>query len=360
MIGIYIHIPFCAKKCPYCDFFSGSYTADLEKKFVRAVVRDIENFPTCETADTVYFGGGTPSLVKPESLAEIIKALSEKFTLVSPEITIEVNPSTVTAKKLEQYRSMGINRLSLGVQSANDNELDLLGRLHDFKKARQAVLTAKSCGFDNISCDIMTGLPGQTEESLLNSIDKITSLPVTHLSSYILKIEKGTAFDNDEFVRTLPDDDHSAALYLFMVKELEKRGFSQYEISNFSKPGFESRHNLKYWHCEEYAGFGASAHSYFGGRRSFIPADLDKYLQNAPVPIITDENPGQAEEQIMLGLRLTEGINVDRFPDVKDKLLKKTDLFERAGLMKRDGSRISLTPEGFLVSNSIIAELCFE
>ena len=357
--GIYIHVPFCARKCPYCDFYSDKFTKETALDYTKAVIRDINAFPDRLTVDTVYFGGGTPSMLHAECLSEILTALRERFELVSPEITLEVNPSTVTEQKLTAYHDMGINRLSFGVQSAIDTELSFLGRLHTFDKAKRAVELAKQVGFDNISCDLMIGIPYQTEDSLNYSIEALCGLPITHISSYMLKIEEGTPFDSEETKKLLPDEETVSDYYLKMVDMLEERGFVQYEISNFSKSGFESRHNLKYWNCEEYVGFGPSAHSYYGDKRYSVPDNLSGFISGEYEHIVTDDTPGQWDERIMLGLRLKKGINVSDYPEKREHLLKKAALFEKAGYMEINGSSISLTPRGFLLSNSIITELIY-
>lgn len=355
-LGIYIHVPFCAKKCPYCDFYSCGYSLQSAEKYTNALIRDINSLPENICADTVYFGGGTPSLLPAEMLKKILDTLNNRCNITAPEITIEINPCTVHEEKLLQYRKMGINRLSVGVQSADDRELEFLGRNHSWEKAKEIINLSVKNGFENISCDIMTGLPRQSFDTLKTTIDKISALPVTHISSYILKIEEDTPFDTPDIINQLPDDDYVSDLYLFMVSQLENHGYKQYEISNFSKPGFESRHNLKYWKCREYIGLGPSAHSYFNGKRYYIPSDLNDYRKQSE-KIITEENPGSDEEKIMLGLRLTEGINVNDFPDKKDFILKKSGLFQKSGLVNIQNNTVSLTPKGFLVSNSIISEL---
>jgi len=356
-LGIYIHIPFCAKKCPYCDFFSCSYSKSKAYEYTKAVVRDIENFNGVAYADTVYFGGGTPSLIPSEYISEILSAVKHKFRLSDPEITIEVNPCTVNRQKLSEYFNMGINRLSVGVQSANDTELKLLGRTHTFEKAVEVIQTAKETGFKNISADLMIGLPYQTFNSLEYSVEKLAKLPLTHISNYILKIESNTPFDNPDFIKQIPDDDFVSDMYLYMVKLLSEYGFKQYEISNFSKKGFESRHNLKYWQCLEYIGFGPSAHSFYQNTRYCYSSSLDEYTSQTPQKNVTDENAGNDNEKIMLALRLTSGINLNDFPQKKDAILKKAKLFEKAKLLNIDGDNISLSPEGFLLSNMIIGEL---
>lgn len=355
-IGIYIHVPFCAVKCPYCDFYSTSYNLNSVKEYTKAVIRDIKNLFGNLSADTVYFGGGTPSLLPPEFISDILSALQNSVTLDSPEITLEVNPCTVNEAKLRAYYQMGINRLSFGVQSAIDSELAMLGRKHTFEKAAEAVRTAQIIGFQNISCDLMTGLPKQTAENLAFSIKQLAALGIQHISSYILKIEENTPFNCDEIAMMMPDDDSVSDLYLFMVNELEKYGFMQYEISNFSKPGYESRHNLKYWQCRKYIGLGPAAHSYYDGKRYFIPPNLDEYIKSCRT-VVTDDASGQDDEKIMLGLRLKKGINVSDFPDSKDYMTKKAELLQKSGLLTFENGIISLTPEGFLLSNSIINEL---
>ena len=358
-VGIYIHVPFCAKKCPYCDFYSCRYTKEDAELYTNAIIRDIEQLTEKLQADTIYFGGGTPSLISYKLIEKILYAIYNEFGVNMPEITIEVNPCTVNIEKLKQYKKVGINRLSIGVQSANDNELELLGRNHNFQKAEEIIIAAKEIGFNNISCDLMIGIPEQTKDSLKRSIDKLSGLGIQHISSYILKIEKGTPFDDPEFIKQMPDDDHVSDLYLFMVDQLKKYEFLQYEISNFSKTGYESRHNLKYWQCQEYLGFGPAAHSFYNSIRYYYSPDLSSFIKKSPEKLITDDTPASDDEKIMLGLRLTKGIDLDSFPDKKHKILSKISPLVKNGLIIKNGSRISLTPEGFLVSNSIIAELIF-
>lgn len=363
MTGLYIHIPFCARKCPYCDFYSVSFGKKLAESYVGALVRNIKGFAGQGTGiDTIYFGGGTPSLLFPQQVKRILDAASENFDVHRAEVTLEANPCTVSEQKLGEYREAGVNRLSLGIQSASDSELKLLGRLHDYKRAEKAVFDARRAGFENISCDLMLGTAGQTLESLRDSVDALVSLPIQHVSAYMLKIEKGTAYDCEEMKNAAADDELVSEMYLQTVGELEKAGFAQYEVSNFARQGFESRHNLKYWTGESYIGLGASAHSFFGGRRYYCPRDIDAFISGERQPIvIDDENPDILQEYIMLGLRLTRGISLERLSELgadTQRLSQKARLFENAGLCVFSGGRISLTPRGFLVSNSIISELC--
>ncbi len=356
-VGIYIHVPFCSKKCPYCDFYSCGYSVQASENYVKGIIRDIESFPDNPKIDTVYFGGGTPSLIPPEYIEKILQCINSKFYISVPEITLELNPSTVNINKLKFYKEMGINRLSIGVQSANDSELKLLGRKHNFEKAKEIIINAANIGFNNISCDLMLGIPGQTIDSLNNSINKISELPISHISSYILKIEAGTPFDNEEFINKMPDDEFVSEMYLFTVKALKNNGFYQYEISNFAKNGYKSRHNLKYWHCCEYIGFGPAAHSYYNGIRYYYAPDLEKYIKFPPEKIITDFEAGDSDEKLMLGLRLTEGVNLNEFQDRKKSILLKAAPLKKCGYIDLIGDRLNLTPKGFMVSNSIIAEL---
>lgn len=272
-LGIYIHIPYCAKKCPYCDFFSERYNKNSIMQYTDAVLRNLEYYSRRRIADTIYFGGGTPSLMPAECIERIINSVRRNFILSeNSEITLEVNPNTVNADKLSDLYNAGVNRLSVGVQSLVESELKMLGRTHTAERAVETVINAEKAGFKNISCDMIIGVPNQTSESIKYTIQKLSELPVTHISSYILKIENGTPFDNPDFISLMPDDDTVSDMYLLMVDELEKHEFMQYEVSNFAKKGFESRHNTKYWKCIDYLGIGASAHSCFEGKRFlFLP-----------------------------------------------------------------------------------------
>ncbi|MCM1315169.1 MAG: radical SAM family heme chaperone HemW [Muribaculaceae bacterium] len=360
--GIYIHVPFCAKKCAYCDFYSEPYRKRTVEDYVNAVLRNIEAYSdkSC-VADTIYFGGGTPSLLAPEQVGTIIQAVENNFILPeNAEITLETNPNTVDLKKLSAYRKNGVNRLSVGVQSMMDTELKFLGRTHSAERAEKAVIDAYNAGFKNISCDVMIALPEQSPESLIYTLERITVLPVKHISGYILKTESGTPFDCDEIKNILPDDDTTADLYIEMVNFLKNKGFFQYEVSNFAVTGYESRHNCRYWKCLDYIGIGASAHSCHAGKRFCVDRNLKDFIEN-PVQktIITDDNPCGFEEYAMLRLRLAEGLNINDFPEHKSDLLKKIPVLIKSGYINYDGNYISLTPSGFLVSNSVIEYLVF-
>ena len=360
--GIYIHVPFCAKKCAYCDFYSEPYRKNTVEDYINAVMRNIQAYSdkAC-IADTIYFGGGTPSLLSPEQVGNIIQAVQNNFILTeNAEITLETNPNTVDFKKLSACRKAGINRISIGLQSMIDKELKFLGRTHSAERAEKAVLDAYNAGFDNISCDVMIAIPEQSAESLIYTLERIVALPVKHISGYILKIEHGTPFDCDRIKNILPDDDKTADLYIEMVDFLKNKGFLQYEVSNFAVSGYESRHNCRYWKCLDYIGIGASAHSCHNGKRFYVDRNLKDFIESPVQKItITDDSPCGFEEYAMLRLRLAEGLNINDFPEYKNNLLKKIPALFQSGYINYDGEYISLTPNGFLVSNSIIEYLVF-
>lgn len=366
-LGIYIHVPFCGKKCGYCDFYSISYRKEKAAAFTDAVCRNIySNRDSVITVDTVYFGGGTPSLLAAEQLERILLRIRSCFHMADNcEITLEANPNTVNREKLAELQKIGINRLSLGVQSLNDGELQLLGRSHSAERAVKAVNDAERVGFRNISCDLMLALPGQSADDLISSVNRLTELPIQHVSAYILSIEEGTAFDCREVRSRLPEDDETALLYTAMTEKLREKGFRQYEVSNFAKEGFESRHNCRYWKCLDYLGIGPSAHSCYRGKRFAAAADLEQFINSPAQPVeIIDDYPCGFEEYSMLRLRLAEGLSLsdveNRFTWEKRAYIeKKIPALEKAGYLKFDGDRLALTSKGFLVSNSIISHLVF-
>lgn len=359
--GLYIHVPFCVRKCPYCDFYSVSSSDDsVYRRYTDAALRNIcrylKKYPSLNF-DTVYFGGGTPSLMPAYFYSEILSAV-RNFTELGAEITMELNPGTADREKLSLIRECGVNRISVGIQSASDNELSDLGRIHDFSDVVRAVSDIRAAGFTNISGDLMAGIKGQTKESLRSSVKALADLSLNHISSYMLKIEPGTEFGKNGMADEIPDEDISADMYLLMVEELEKRGYFQYEISNFSKPGFESRHNLKYWNSEDYIGIGPSAHSCFEGRRYEVPRNLQQYIyDDFQQEIVNEESPGSFFEKAMLALRLVKGLDLKKYPDERPLVMKRAEKFSRTGLIKTEDDVIRFTPKGFLVSNSLIAEI---
>ena len=367
MLGLYFHVPFCRGKCPYCDFYSLAGTPAGMDHYVQAVLVAMapwrEKLKGREIA-TVYFGGGTPSLLGAERLGAILRGVKEGFSLApGAEVTLEANPTQVGRGFFQEAREAGFDRLSMGLQSADEEELRLLGRAHSPRQAAKAVEDARAAGFSNISLDLMLGLPGGSPEKLERSIGFAASLGVEHISSYILKIEPGTPFARQGV--EVPDDDTTAEQYLFAVEALAERGYGQYEISNFAKPGKESRHNLLYWRGEEYLGFGPGAHSFFGGRRFYYPRDLGDFLQGGGT---VDDGPGGGfGEFAMLNLRLSRGLVkkdcLTRFGAeggaLFDRALEQAGRFP-ARLVRADRERIAFTPEGFLVSNALLVELLGE
>lgn len=357
MTGLYFHIPFCARKCPYCDFYSVSYTRETAEAYVGAILRNIRAYAVSDTVDSVYFGGGTPSLLSAAHIGKIIELCAARYHFSEDaEITLEYNPTGNRADYLRELRAAGVNRLSVGTQSFSDEELRMLGRTHSAAQGMAAVRAAADAGFSNISCDLMLALPGQTKEILRGSIRCLSELPVTHVSAYLLQIEEGTPFSqNAALLSRLPDDDGAAELYLHAVSTLDAAGFRQYEVSSFARSGMRSRHNLKYWQCEPYLGIGAGAHSCFDGKRFCVPRDVAAFIK-APVQPeeLIDAQPCMQEERMMLALRTTDGIPENA---LSASARKQLPMLCKAGYVRQESGRIFLTPEGFAVSNAVIAAL---
>lgn len=352
-LGLYIHIPFCLKKCNYCDFYSVTLTEQIKGEYKKRLIEEIKQWGAKlgRPIDTVYFGGGTPSLMADE-LPDIMKEINSSFSLTKDaEITMEMNPADNSEEMLRFALKAGVNRLSIGAQSGDDEELKILGRRHTAEQTTKTVRLARDLGFNNISLDIMLGLPHSNGETLRKSLDFITALEPEHISAYILKIEENTVFHKIYDTLALPDDDKTAEQYLQMCKYLETKGYEHYEISNFAKPKKASRHNLKYWKLDDYLGIGPAAHSFIDGNRFYYKKNLTSFLNGtSPIP---DGFGGTREEEIMLALRLKDGLQVDFNP----KLSNKCKLFEQNGLLKTNHNRIILTDKGMLLSNSIITEI---
>lgn len=356
MTGIYFHIPFCAKKCPYCDFFSVPYRKETAEAYVGAILRNLAAYQIEDAVDSIYFGGGTPSLLQASQVGSILEECAKRFSLKNPEITLEYNPTGNRNTYLHDLRSAGVNRLSIGTQSFSDAQLQLLGRTHSAGNGQNAVLSAHAAGFENISCDLMLACPHQTEKILAETLETLVQLPITHVSAYLLQVEEGTPLSrNETLLAACPDADGSADRYLQAVRTLGSSGFLQYEVSSFAKQGFESRHNLKYWLCEPYLGIGAGAHSCIGSRRFCVPEDIEAFCS---APKQTEEtiaeDAGNPEERLMLALRLRRGVPEEALSPAGKK---KTPLLIQAGYLCRNEKSIALTAEGFAVSNAVIAEL---
>lgn len=357
-IGIYIHIPFCDQKCPYCDFYSiankneyDRYTLEVINR-VKALGQKYNRI-----VSTIYFGGGTPSVIGTERLIQILCEIKTSFEVNdNAEITIEVNPCSSDILDFNKLHNAGFNRVSIGLQSANDNELKALGRRHTADDAKITVRNAQHGGFDNISLDLMLCIPHQTKSSLTESIKFCKDCNVQHVSAYLLKVEKNTPFYAIKDEIDVFSDEQQALMYTHAVNELEKYGYKQYEISNFSRKNYEGKHNLKYWHDEEYLGIGPSAHSYIDGKRYYYSRNFDDFYCDK---IIDDGTGGSLEEFIMLGLRLKTGLDFDKLQSEYNFILNKNfwhkaNLLKNEGLIDIDNTTISLTVSGCLVSNSII------
>lgn len=369
MLGLYLHIPFCDGKCPYCDFYSLAGNEEVKEAYTRVLenqlalwAETLQKQGVSPEADTLYFGGGTPNLLGGSRIARLITAAKRYFSLEKGEITVEVNPSSELSGFFREIAAAGANRISIGLQSADDGELKALGRRHTVKQAAETVAAARSAGISNLSLDLMLATPGQTLESALRSVAFCRELAVPHVSAYLLKVEEGTPYWNRRNTLALPDEDETADRYLAVCSALEEAGLKQYEISNFAVLGKESRHNLKYWHCEEYLGLGPGAHAFAGGKRFYYPRNLNGFLEK-PEPVFDGEG-GTLEEKILLGLRLKEGITRETLapfgPDGErtfSAMNQKSRPYRAAGLLTGEPERIAMTAKGFLVSNELIAEL---
>lgn len=360
-LGLYLHIPFCAKKCNYCDFFSAFPTDNSLDEYTKGMIESIKKWGGLlknRPIDTIYLGGGTPSLLS-HRLPELLNAIKTNFrVLENAEITLELNPTGNVTELLGYAKKAGINRLSIGAQSGDDRELEVLGRTHTAKDTENTVKLARSIGFDNISLDIMLCLPDSNIKTLEKSLDFITCLSPEHISAYMLKIEERTVFYKRQL--NLPDDDAQAEQYLFMCDYLKQKGYEHYEISNFCKENKHSRHNIKYWLGDDYLGLGPSAHSALCGKRFYYEKSIPAFLKvNSPIP---DGECGTKEEYIMLSLRLKDGIDTQIYKEkfsesLPHSFFERCALLEKAGLLKTQNSKIFLTDNGMLLSNSIITDL---
>ena len=367
-LGLYIHIPFCKAKCAYCDFYSLAHSEEKMDAYVAALLHHLEEVAPRAAGmqvDTVYFGGGTPSYLGAARLCRILQTVLRRYDVArDAEITLEANPDSAGDwKELRRLRRAGFNRLSLGVQSTDDALLRRIGRVHTYEQVQQAVKAARQAKFTNLSLDLIYGLPGQTMEDWQRTLADAVALGPEHLSCYGLKLEEGTPLWQQRQTLTLPDDDAQADMYLYTVAALGEMGYEQYEISNFAKPGKASRHNLKYWNMEEYAGFGPGAHSDFGGVRYGYVRDIDSYIAGKLVLSESENDSTLARdyEYVMLSLRTAAGIDRQTFEKrYRQRFQPMETLFEqyeKAGLALPTEGGWRLTPKGFLVSNSIIAAL---
>lgn len=366
-LGLYVHVPFCKAKCNYCDFCSyPSLYESSADAYIDRVISEAESYRAAEklAVDTVYFGGGTPSLLAPRQLEKLMLSLRDVF-LISPdaEITIEANPGTLTKQKLRGYKSLGFNRISLGLQSIHENELKFLGRIHDFGDFLKSYSMARECGFDNVSIDLMYGIPSQTKATFEKTLTRVIELKPEHVSVYGLIIEEGTPFYKAVDKLPLPSEDEECDMYTLAAKMLAECGYEHYEISNYATAGKTSRHNLKYWRDEEYIGLGAAAYSYFGNKRYGNVRSFDSYMQGAPYENVDQlDREGEMFEYAMMHLRLSEGIPLAGYKErfgipFTEGREEKLAAYSALGLVNLSRERVSLTESGFYLSNTIMADI---
>jgi oxygen-independent coproporphyrinogen-3 oxidase len=377
MLGLYIHIPFCASICNYCNFNRGLLDAALKERYVSAVEREIRVAADGSPADTIFFGGGTPSLLEPAEIARLIAACRESFGMPQDsEITLETNPETSSPERMDRFREAGVNRVSFGVQSFHDQELRRLGRVHSADRARTAVVEARSAGFDNVSLDLMMWLPQQTQEQWRANVESLIEVDPDHASLYLLELYPNAPLKED-MARggwsQAPDDD-AAEMYLWSFDRLERAGYRQYEISNVARPGRESRHNLKYWQDAEWLGFGCGAHSTRRGVRWKNVSSTEEYV--ARLDVAAGSRPNgldmslvaerrvmtageRLEEALFTGLRLTEGVDLQEYSqrygaDVWGRYGGALTPFLSNGLVIIEGARVRLSREGMLLANEVL------
>lgn len=363
-LGLYLHIPFCKSKCIYCDFYSLPHRESEMDAYCDALRERLSRWADKASGymvDTVYFGGGTPSFLGAARLARLLAAVFSHFT-VSPdaEITLEANPDSAQSEsELRKLRLAGFNRLSLGMQSADDAQLRLIGRIHTHADTVRAVRAAREAGFDNISLDLIYGLPEQTAENWLQNVRAALALRPEHLSCYGLKVEPGTPLAAMQHSLAMPDDDAQADCYLAAVELLAHAGYEQYEISNFCRSGCLSRHNSRYWALSPYLGFGPGAHSDFGGERFAYARDLSAFLRGED--LFSEKSalsPRERQlERVMLSLRTTQGLELPALNAPTDTAERLFAQYAQAGLAEKTGSFWHLTPRGFLLSNRIICDV---
>lgn len=365
MTGVYIHIPFCVKKCRYCDFISFDTRKEYINLYLEAMKKEFVTYKGI-CADTVFIGGGTPTCMEEYQLEMLLSEIRENFEICADaEFTVEANPKTLSRKKLELMKRYGVNRISIGVQSFNDKELLKIGRIHSAMEAEETVGLVRSLGFDNFNIDIMSALPEQNFESFKKTLKKTVDCNPAHISCYSLILEENTPLwrENEKYGLNLPDENTERYMYEYACKYLEEVGYRRYEISNFARPGAESKHNLKYWKCEEYIGLGLAAHSYFNGARYYNTNDLAAYLSGkysaGEKEILTLKD--KVEEFMIMGLRLRDGISKNEFKnrfgmDIDLVYHDEIEKFITGGFLKESNGNLFLSDKGVSVSNSIMCE----
>ncbi len=383
-LGLYLHIPFCKSKCAYCDFYSsdkivcrGRKTPEEMKLYCTALknnMRIISERTTQYNVDTVFIGGGTPTALPAKLLLDIVKEVDNDFYLDDNcEFTVEMNPATADLRLLKKLRRAGVNRLSIGLQSAHNHELAALSRIHTAGDFTECFQMAREAGFDNINIDVMYGIPEQTKSSFMETLEFVVSMKPEHISMYNLRIEDGTPFGEKKHMLPLPDEDTECEMYFDGIDFLASRGYHQYEISNFARDGYECRHNLRYWLGEEYIGCGPAAHSFFGGRRFSLRRSLAQYCKlletkgtSLPSSLLDEsyvvDRKEEVAEYLMLRLRLAKGISVDDFrarfgADFDEIFGKKLEIYIKNGFMTHEDGHYAFTPQGMFVSNEILSRI---
>ena len=383
-VGIYVHIPFCKQKCKYCDFKSYTGKEALVQEYIKWVKYELKEvgdgnkldyeggLDDLVVVDTIYIGGGTPSFIDSKYIVEIIDTIRKHYTIVNnPEITIEINPGTITEKKLNDYFNCGINRISIGLQSNHEKLLKELGRIHSYKEFEDAYLTARKVGFKNINVDLMIGLPNQTLDDVNETIDEIEKYNPEHISVYSLIVEDETPLckEIEKGILTLPSDEDERKMYWTVKNRLQEDGYIHYEISNFAKPGFESKHNMNCWKQQEYIGIGVAAHSYTNGVRFSNVDQIEEYIKNFEIEkeednLIFHEKQNKnsiMKEYMMLGLRKIEGVQIQAFKSKFGEnpiFLYRKELEKLANeeLIEVDGDYIKLTNKGIDLANLVWEE----
>ncbi len=362
LAGIYIHVPFCKSKCPYCDFYSVTKDTDLIKKYFDQICCLIKRYAknSLQVIDTIYFGGGTPSLASPCDIKRVIDCIEENFKVISPEITVEVNPADYTESDFKKLKESGVNRISFGIQSLCDSQLKILGRRHTAKNCVASYFAAKCAGISNVSFDVIVGVPGQTCGMLDDFINFCKINNVSHISAYMLKIERDTPFFLNKGGLKFLNDDDMADMYEYICGKMNGLGYTHYEISNFAVPGYESRHNLKYWNLDSYLGLGPGAHSLWDNRRFYYSRNLTEFMCNPQ--IIHETNFEPEKEFIMLSLRTVSGVDLKKFEckvgkKFPEKYIKNAKKLVNYGLVELTSSGFKLPEKSFLVSNSVISKI---
>ncbi|MCU1341378.1 MAG: Oxygen-independent coproporphyrinogen-III oxidase-like protein [Candidatus Acidoferrum typicum] len=381
-LGMYVQVPFCQTKCTYCNFHTGVFSRDLYTPYVDAVCREVAEYPRLlresgiavvpnAVVDTVYFGGGTPSLLDPKGLAEILNAMRAGFECKFEEVTLEADPETITPEKATAWRTAGFNRISMGVQSFQDNELKATGRMHRCEDVSRATDVLREAGFHNVSFDLIAGLPHQTHDSWDESVARLLAMRPEHVSIYLMEIDESSRLGLEVLTggsrysaSALPDDDSMAAFYERACARLAEAGYLHYEISNWGLPGFESRHNLKYWQRQPYCGFGAGAHSFNGRQRWANAHDPAAYVAaisqgKFPIEQLAEVSRDDAlEEELFLGLRQLAGIDLARIEsEYNANLQPRVEELRAQGLVEWDGTRLRLAPDRLTVSNEVFVNL---